>query len=77
MENPNTPAFSVNLYPNPCNDFIVLNGTIKYKTISIYDINGRLIREIYSDDIHTRINTSTLKQGFYLLRYFDGRNTLR
>lgn len=63
---------SVNLYPNPCNDFIVLKGTLKNKIISIYDINGRSIREMYSDDIHTRINTSSLKQGFYLLRYYDG-----
>jgi uncharacterized repeat protein (TIGR03803 family) len=62
----------VNLYPNPCNDFIVLNGTIKNKAISIYDINVRVIREMYSDDMNTRINTTSLKQGFYLLRYFDG-----
>ncbi|MBK7886836.1 MAG: T9SS type A sorting domain-containing protein [Bacteroidetes bacterium] len=73
VENQNGISSVLKLYPNPCDDFLVLKGTLKNKMVSIYDINGRVIHELLSEDIHTRINTSSLKQGFYLLRYFDGK----
>lgn len=72
VNNLNGPFNSLKLYPNPCADFIVLKGTEKNALISIVDINGKIIHDLYAEYSITSINTASLHQGLYLLRYFAG-----
>lgn len=57
------------LYPNPANNFIYINN-IKNKAIdniTIYDINGRLIKEFNESQTYNPINISMLSQGLYIV----------
>lgn len=69
----NTESETINLYPNPVEDnlFIqVSNDTISVFSIQIFDITGKLV---LSDEVTTasklfKINTKSLKKGFYVCR---------
>ena len=55
------------LYPNPSSDYITIeNGeNMDIKTISIYSINGKLVKKI--EDITSKIKISELQEGLYVL----------
>lgn len=55
------------LYPNPANDILYLNG--KYKKSVIYDLSGRIISEKENADY---IDISELNPGMYLVKLYDG-----
>lgn len=64
----------VNLYPNPVQSTLNVEGLADIKTLSVYDIHGRLIMEQH----HTKqIQVNHLSQGVYLLRVttLSGQNT--
>lgn len=55
----------IKLYPNPFNDLIRIGNEFENITISIFDINGRLM---FSDKgKFDEINTSKLKSGYYFV----------
>ena len=61
---------SLIIYPNPANDYIIIeNSGINIKTIELIDITGK-IRNIYSDpsEYNNRINVSNLSKGMYFLK---------
>ncbi len=72
---------SITCFPNPTNDVINIENTseTQLESIKIYDMNGRLIREIAittSDTQH--INLSDLSSGVYLFNiYNDQVNTVK
>ena len=55
------------LYPNPSSDYITIqNGeNIDIKTISIFSVNGKLVKKI--EDITSKIKISELQEGLYVL----------
>lgn len=53
------------VFPNPAKDIIQIKGLKQISSISIYDLNGRLMETNFSKD--TRINISELSTGSYLL----------
>ncbi len=60
--------------PNPCSD--VLNiFTTKPCEISIYDITGRLVHRVKSNNKHTNVNTETFRKGLYLIKASDGKHS--
>lgn len=61
----------INVYPNPANDFVNLNCNISdYSTcnISIYNLQGSLIKTEKLKDYHHQINVSDLSNGVYYLQ---------
>lgn len=60
---------TVEIYPNPFNDFIIFEGV---RPISIVDINGKeMINEVTTQmyNSYTRFNTKNLIPGIYLVSY--------
>jgi hypothetical protein len=61
---------AVNLYPNPCKDFLRLDYdetdvTLSSSTIEVYDMCGKLLKR---QAVEKQMNVSDLRSGVYLLR---------
>ena len=61
---------SIYVYPNPTNSF--LNMTVKFKSLKIYDIQGK---EVGSYTNVTDLNISNLKRGAYFIKGNTGEKT--
>jgi len=71
---------SFKIYPNPTNDIITfnfLNSNLDVKTISIYSINGKLIKTITPtiNSQLTQISTKNIPKGFYLVEIISTTGT--
>lgn len=57
------------IYPNPTNDIVTIskNNSLEISAVSITDINGRVVKEIVSNEIST-INVADLNAGVYFLK---------
>ena len=70
---------SVNLYPNPGNDIVRLQGVAlsEINTVEISDMTGKSITVDISREDQTNyvIDTSSLRSGIYLIRLQNGRAT--
>jgi hypothetical protein len=55
------------LFPNPADDFFSITG-LQSTTVYIYDISGKLIKEINNYSSET-INTTDLTKGIYFIKY--------
>lgn len=60
------PIPKIGIYPNPVTNYLNFIG--KFKTASIYNVEGRKIGKNYFDKI---IDVSNLKEGIYFLRGID------
>ncbi len=61
---------SLQLFPNPTNNFTVLsfNDNAKFHTINIVDITGKVVRTIENYDLSTlKIEKAELKSGLYFV----------
>jgi len=56
---------SFSIYPNPANDFIIINNTDWIKSKTIYSITGQLVKK--ETNQNEKIDISNLQQGVYLL----------
>ena len=69
----NLPVFSV--MPNPATDVMTIvpltNGEY---TLRLYDMNGRIVRELTGLQNETRLNVSDLNKGVYFLQVKQGTN---
>ncbi len=66
------------LFPNPADDEVtILYRTSLPLTVSVFDIQGRLIQKenaIFGATDQFTLNVSNLSQGIYFIDLFDGRN---
>lgn len=60
----------IGLYPNPAKNNITINANNSVlKSVNIYNISGSLVLETsVNNTSKTQVNTSTLPQGFYLVK---------
>ena len=61
---------AISLYPNPTRDIIYIDNTsnVDLKNIAIYDMNGRLIKQVeVTNSNNQKINLSDLSSGVYML----------
>jgi len=59
---------SIDVYPNPAIDyFVIYNYKLTNSQIQLCDINGRLIKNMQSKDLATRVDVSNLANGVYIL----------
>lgn len=58
----------LSLLSNPVKDFAVVNGLSKGDLVSLYDMSGKLVQATQSSGVSCTINTSSFKNGVYLLK---------
>lgn len=58
------------VFPNPATDWIhvALEGVPNQETIRIFDMQGRLLKEVLPQDSLTRISTSSFAPGVYVIQ---------
>jgi len=77
--NINYSEISVNIYPNPSNGIFTINFPVKNndKTkVTILNINGQKINDIYINDCSKNIDISEQPKGIYLLKIENGINSV-
>ena len=65
-----------NAFPNPVKDQIQLTATEEMQTISIHDLEGKLIRQQSSAGLNQQLNLSTVPAGLYILEVAFARGTI-
>lgn len=73
--NEDTKDKSIDVYPNPASTFIIVYN---YKdavgrSIELFDLNGRLVKKVHVTNLATRIETSGMANGFYILKVTDAK----
>lgn len=61
-------ATSFSTYPNPVTSLLNIEASSLIRSITIMDVNGRIILEKENDSRATSINTEMLTSGMYLLK---------
>jgi CubicO group peptidase (beta-lactamase class C family) len=67
---------SVQVIPNPCNDFIKIESNLPSYSIQLNDITGRLILKQDYAFKQTIISTTDLPEGIYLIRIIDKNRSI-
>lgn len=67
----------IRIYPNPVADYCYVEIGVEFKeaTISIYDMSGRQIQQVTTKNAVTKLNTSSLPQGVYLVNAKTEKNS--
>ncbi|MFA6059050.1 MAG: T9SS type A sorting domain-containing protein [Taibaiella sp.] len=63
----------ISIHPNPAKDYVVIEGLYGGETIKIYDVVGRVVKEIKQTSSSVTIPLDTLNQGLYQVS-ITGRN---
>lgn len=63
------------VYPNPAKDHVVISNISKGANISVYDLSGKILFQTKSPGNSLNINTSSYKNGIYLVKV--GENTTK
>jgi len=59
---------NIDVYPNPAIDyFVVYNYKLTNSLILLYDVSGKLIKNMQSKNLATRVDVSNLANGVYIL----------
>jgi hypothetical protein len=67
---------SIDVYPNPSRTyFIIYNYVVENRQVQLFDINGRLVRNLQTKELATRVDINDLSNGIYVLmiRGADGK----
>ena len=67
----------LNIYPNPVSDKLTVSlctNNFQVTSMSVFDINGKLINTQAVNDNQIEMNTQSLAAGNYFLRLSDGKN---
>jgi uncharacterized repeat protein (TIGR03803 family) len=72
----NTDLDNINIYPNPANDILTVEGTelIKETILSVYNLQGQLLLKQTVKQAKEEINISGLAKGIYLLKVSNREN---
>lgn len=64
---------SVEIYPNPANDFMTISSTVKLKSYTIYDASGNVIASNNITNLNTnnQLSLAELASGLYLIAFVD------
>ncbi len=70
-------ADAISVYPNPASQVISIgnNSNIELETVNIYDLNGRLVKQLQEMNNNTdaQINISDLSSGVYLVHVYGNQ----
>ncbi len=60
---------SIDVYPNPARTyFIIYNYAVENRLVQLFDISGKLVRNIQTRELATRVDINNLSNGIYVLR---------
>ena len=67
------PIADYSIYPNPSTGIVNINlGDNEYSTISIYDLNGKKVKEVNTNELKSlTLDLSPLKKGVYVVKLSD------
>jgi YVTN family beta-propeller protein len=65
---PDVKPFTSEIYPNPAKSFFVIRSSLPVKEIEIFDVSGKLIKEITFSTKEPKISLKGIKTGVYLLK---------
>lgn len=63
----NTLKKTFTIYPNPVDDFLIIENLEKNLKVKIYDMSGKLLFEMLSPDKALKVNTTDFQKGHYIL----------
>lgn len=67
---------SVSIYPNPVKDVVTVNSQNTITSLELYDINGRLLQTIMTNDTNANIDISSKAAGLYLLKVVTEKGSM-
>lgn len=59
---------SIKVYPNPAKDVLSVQGDVNLRSVSLYDIQGRLLQTVMPNDVKTALDVSMRVKGIYFLK---------
>ena len=59
---------NVSLYPNPVKDIVAISAKEDIKSVSLYDVQGRVLQTKMNAKKEIKINLSTYSSGTYFIR---------
>ena len=59
------------VYPNPCRDRLQIEGVEEGEKISIYNLQGQLVRQNVGCKVQNYLPIEDLSSGVYILKYGD------
>jgi hypothetical protein len=65
---PDVKPLTSEIYPNPAKSFFVIRSSLPVKEIEIFDVSGKLIKEITFSTKEPKISLNGIKSGVYLLK---------
>lgn len=64
----NSSSANISIYPNPVNDILnVLSPDFELESVTITDINGRIVKNVNANNTRKEINVSDLNSGVYFV----------
>jgi hypothetical protein len=66
----------IKIYPNPVNDFLIIEPNKFTGTINIYNAKGNAVLEDKLDGKEKRLNLTNLSNGLYFIRLANGEKIL-
>ena len=69
----------IGISPNPSVDFVELSGKDLHliNELTVYDLNGTLVKNVEQSEISTRISLAELESGMYFLTFNGNAKTVR
>lgn len=61
-------VIDINILPNPCNDWFIIEGAIDHYMIELYDSNSQLVANYAGTEGRLIINTSDIPPGLYIIK---------
>jgi spore coat protein CotH len=63
------------IYPNPANEIVAINSKVKLDKIEIFDVLGKMVFSIKTNDFEINANINSLSAGLYFIKVFSGSKT--
>ena len=69
---------TIDIYPNPATNFVVVYNysTEAGRIIELFDVKGRKVKQQAANGVATRMETSELPSGMYVLRITTASGTI-
>ena len=70
LDNPNFDIKALRYYPNPVVDVLTISYTNAITTVQVYDISGRLVRDMQPNSKDVTVDLSNLAASVYVVKVF-------
>lgn len=67
---------TVTLCPNPTTDLIQIDGDVVIDHISVFDMTGKMVKDLKTNETYLEVDVSSLANGLYLLKIHTEKGLL-